>query len=80
MLRDYTAAMRALSAVTTFAVVVVAIPLTGCGIKGPLTLPPAPAAPTAGAPAAPAGSPPPTPAASGEAAPATPPAAPAAKP
>jgi diaminopimelate decarboxylase len=83
MLRDYAALMRALTAVTTLAVAV-AVPLTGCGIKGPLTLPPAPAAPTAAAPAVPAapatpaGSP--TPAASSEAAPATPPPLPATKP
>jgi len=85
MLRDYTAAMRALTAVTTFAVVV-AVPLAGCGIKGPLTLPPAPAAPAAAAPsapaaaAAPAGTPQPAPAASPDAATATPAPLPATKP
>jgi len=71
--------MRALAAITTFAVVVV-VPLAGCGIKGPLTLPPAPAAPTASAPATPAGSPPPAPAAADETATATPAAPPARKP
>jgi predicted small lipoprotein YifL len=80
MLRDYAAVMRALTAVTTLAVAV-AVPLAGCGIKGPLTLPPAPAAPITGAPAAPATpAGPPTPAASSEAAPATPPPLPVTKP
>jgi predicted small lipoprotein YifL len=58
MLRDSAAAMRALTASTTFAIVLGAA-LAGCGIKGPLTLPAAPAA-SASAPATapPASSPP----------------------
>jgi predicted small lipoprotein YifL len=75
MLRDSTATMRALAAITTLAVVV---PLAGCGIKGPLTLPPA--APAASAPAAAAGAPPPAPAAAEAATAAKPVAPPAGKP
>jgi predicted small lipoprotein YifL len=72
MLRDSAAAMRALTASTTFAVVLGAA-LAGCGIKGPLTLPAAPAPAPATAP--PASS---SPASAGES-PATSPADPSAR-
>lgn len=86
MLREFAATLRRLAvagatppAAATFALLLVAAPLAGCGIKGPLRLPPPAAAPAA--PAAPdatvapaASTPPATPK---PAAPAADPAAPA---
>jgi len=76
MLREFAATLRslavagaALPAAGALALLLVAAPLAGCGIKGPLRLPP----PAAAAPAAPA---PETPAAAAPPAPATDPAAP----
>jgi len=65
MLRDFAAEFRSARSVAT--VVLLAVALAGCGIKGPLKLPaaqPAPTAPAAENPPAPAAPPLPAPAAS----------------
>ena len=79
MLREFAATLRRLAVVratppaaAAFALLLVAAPLAGCGIKGPLKLPPPPAA--TATPAAPA---PEKSAAPGAPAPAADPAAPA---
>jgi predicted small lipoprotein YifL len=51
MLRDFIARSR-IVAVALVAAALILVPLASCGVKGPLKLPPAPAAaPTAGVPA-----------------------------
>jgi len=79
MLREFAATLRslavagaALPVAGALALLLVAAPLAGCGIKGPLRLPP----PAATAPATPAAPAPETPAAAAPPAPATDPAAP----